>query len=173
MKQHRLIAATGGSCIDFVCSPQELFEAVSCAGICVEAGRRLQLVNIRRLFDHVLVQVSSSYSLDLTGFSQAGVWGEARSGPAAQVRDAWEEKNGAVTKELETLSVEMESQVNECTPESLAATFIFIRRAKVVFGVKKEGRNSAQRADAEQLAVLLRQRRALRQRLHGCSADTG
>ena len=63
--------AVGRSRIDFVCMPQELFEAVSHAGICEGAGRRLQLVNVRRLFDHVPVQVSLSYSLDHTGFSQA------------------------------------------------------------------------------------------------------
>ena len=61
LKQHRLIAinthfddrytfynssGSGRSRIDFVCMPQELFEAVSHAGICVGAGRRLQLVNV-------------------------------------------------------------------------------------------------------------------------------
>ena len=75
LKQHRLIAINthfddrytfynssgdGGSRIDFVC-----------IGICEGAGRRLQLVNVRRLFDHVPVQVSLSYSFDHTGFSQA------------------------------------------------------------------------------------------------------
>ena len=86
LKQHRLNAfnthsddsftfynssGTGKSRIDFVCMPQELFQAVSHAGVCEGAGRRLQLVNVRRLFDHVPVQVSLSYSLDHTGFSQA------------------------------------------------------------------------------------------------------
>ena len=85
LKQHRLIAinthfddrytfynssGSGESRIDFVCMLQELFEAVSHAGICEGAGRRLQLVNVCRLFDHVPVQVSLSYSLDHTGFSQ-------------------------------------------------------------------------------------------------------
>ena len=65
----------------------------------------------------------------------------------------------AVTKELETLSVEMESQFNECAPDALAATLIsaLMRAAKVVFGVKQRGRTPAQSADAKQLAVLLRQ----------------
>ena len=53
-----------------MCLPQEVLEAVSGAGICVQSGRWLQLVNVRRLFDHVPVQVSLGHSLDHAGLSQ-------------------------------------------------------------------------------------------------------
>ena len=97
-----------------------------------EQGAGCKLVNVRRLFDHVPVQVSLSYSLDHTGFSQGA-----------------EEK----------------------TPDAIVLTFTsaLIRAAKAVFGVVQGGRTAAQKAEAKQLAALLRQRRALRQRLHGCS----
>ena len=157
--------AVEGSRIDFVCMPQELFEAVSHAGICEGAGRRLQLVNVRRLFDHVQVQVSLSYSLDHTGFSQAA---EERLNRDQLKRV---ELVQAVASELGSLREELDRQFKEKTPDAIVLTFTspLMKAAKVVFGVMQGRRTAAQKAEAKQLPALLRQRRALRQRLDGCS----
>ena len=153
--------------------PQELFEAVSHAGICVGAGRRLQLVNVRRLFDHVPVPVSLSYSLDHTGFSQASEERLNRDQLRKCITHGEKrvELVQAVASELESHREEMDRQLKEKTPDAIVLTFTsaLMKAAKVVFGVVQGGRTAAQKTEAKQLAALLRQRRALRQRLHGCS----
>ena len=96
-------------------------------------------MNVRRLFDHVPVQVSLSYSLDHTGFSQAAeervnrdqfrkciTHGEKRA-----------ELVQVVASELESLREEMDRQFKEKTPDAIVLTFTsaLMKAAKVVFGV--------------------------------------
>ena len=154
LKQHRLIAinthfddrytfynssGSGGSLIDFVCTPQELFEAVSHAGICEGAGRRLQLVNVCRLFDHVPVQVSLSYSLDHSGFSQEAEERLNRDQLRKCITHGEKrvELVHAVARELESLSEEMDGQLREKTPDAIVTTFTsaLMKAAKAVFGI--------------------------------------
>ena len=77
----------------------------------------------------------------------------------------------AVASELESLREEMDRQLKEKTPDAIVLTFTsaLMKAAKVVFGVMQGRRTAAQKEEAKQLAALLRQRRALRQRLQGCS----
>ena len=95
------------------------------------------------------MQVSLSYSLDHTGFSQGAEERLNRDQLRKCITHGEKrvELVQAVTNELESLSEVMEA----------------------VFGVMQGGRTAEQKAEAKQLAALLRQRRALRQRLHGCS----
>ena len=172
LKQHRLIAinthfddrytfynssGSGRSRIDFVCMPQELFEAVSHAGICEGAGRRLQLVNVCRLFDHVPVQVSLSYSLDHTGFSQEAEERLNRDQLRKCITHGEKrvELVQAVASELESLREEMDRQLREKTPDAIVMTFTsaLMKAAKAVFGIMQgvRGRTAAQKAEAKQV----------------------
>ena len=126
--------------------PQELFEAVSHAGICEGAGRRLQLVNVRRLFDHVPVQVALSYSLDHTGFSQGAEerLNRDRLRKCITHGEKRVELVQAVTSELESLSEVMDRQFREKTPDAVVVTFTsaLMKAAKAVFGVMQGGRTA-------------------------------
>ena len=130
-------------------------------------------MNVRRLFDHVPVQVALSYSLDHTGFSQGAEERLNRDQLRKCITHGEKrvELVQAVTSELESLSEVMDRQFREKTPDAVVVTFTsaLMNAAKAVFGVMQGGRTAEQKVEAKQLAALLRQRRALRQRLHGCS----
>ena len=122
---------------------------------------------------HVPVLVSLSYSLDHSGFSQESEERLNRDQLRRCITHGEKriELLQTVVSELASHREEMDRQLKEKTPDAIALTFTsaLMKAAKVFFGVMQGGRTAAQKTEAKQLSVLLKQRRELRQRLHGCS----